>query len=152
MEKLIDEFKDNKKDLENSRSRLKAVDHEETVQRKVGVQHKPSARLVKSKFTRPCNTCCCLSHCEKNSHTDEHDVQVDLSALGVPEVKVVVYDGMLDRSWNLEVADYEYETELLDSLPLVQDNFMSMLCSVNTDLKVENVEDMQAASTDKIMV
>ena len=37
----------------------------------------------------------------------------------------------------------DYQTELLDSVPLVQDNFMSLLCSINTDLKQENVENMQ---------
>ena len=68
---------------------------------------------------------------------------------------------MLDRSWVCDETDYEvdvtemtlydqdrllmaeYQTELLDSVPLVQDNFMSLLCSINTDLKLENVENLQ---------
>ena len=42
----------------------------------------------------------------------------------------------------------DYQTELLDSVPLVQDNFMSLLCSINTDLKLENVENMQNMQED----
>ena len=161
VEKLIEESKVIKKDSEDTRSRLKAVNNEETVKRKIGVQHKPSARLAKSKFTRPCNACCCLSHCEKNPHNDEHDIEVNLSDLEVPEVIDVKFEGMLDRSWVCDETDYEvdvtemtfsdhdrflmadYQTELLDSVPLVQDKFMSLLCSINTDLKQENVENMQ---------
>ena len=159
VEKLIEESKVSKKDMEvgeESRSRLKAVNDGETVKRKLGVQHKPSARLAKSKFTRPCNTCCCLSHCEKNPHTDKHDVQAELSGLEAPDVIDVVYEDMLDRSWVCDETDYE--VELLDSVPLVQDNFMSMLCSVNIDLKLKDVEDLesmqedQTASADNFMV
>ena len=68
-----------------------------------------------------------------------------LSDLDVPEVIDVEVEGMLDRSWVCDVKDYEadviettlydhdrllladYQTDLLDSVPLVQDNFMSLL-------------------------
>ena len=114
-----------------------------------------------------------LSHCEKSPHSDEHDVEVELSDLEVPEVIDVAIEGMLDRSWVCDVTDYEadvietslydhdrllmadYQTDLLDSVPLVQDNFMSLLCSLNTDLKLEDVEDMQEdqmTPADNIMV
>ena len=152
VEKLIDEFKVTKKDAkpDDSRSRLKAVGGE-TVQRKVGVQHIDSARLAKTKFTRPCSSCCCLSHCEKNPHRDEHDVQVELSGLDLPDDKGAEYRDMLDRSWISELA--EYETELLESVPLIQDTFMSTLCSINMDLAVaEDVEEDQPASADIFMV
>ena len=173
VEKLIEESKVIKNNSEDTRSRLKAVNNEENVKRKVGVQHKSSARLAKSKFTRPCSACCCLSHCEKNPHSDEHDVEVELSDLDVPEVIDVEVEGMLDRSWVCDVKDYEadviettlydhdrllladYQTDLLDSVPLVQDTFMSLLCSLNTDLKLEDEENMQedqVASADNIMV
>ena len=72
---------------------------------------------------------------------------------------------MLDRSWVCDVTDYkagvietapnaldmlmaDYQTELIDSVPLVQDNFMSMLCSVNTDLKMKVVEDLEDVQVD----
>ena len=169
VEKLIKEFKVKKNDAkpDDSRSRLKAVG-EETVKRKVGVQHIDSARLAKSKFTRPCSSCCCLSHCEKNPHRDEHDVQVELSSLDLPDDGDAEYRDMLDRSWISEMPDYEaelseaehndedkllndYETELLESVPLIQDTFMSSLCSINMDLTEAVVED-QLASADNLMV
>ena len=34
---------------------------------------------------KSCSSCCCLSHCEKNPHRDEHDVQVVLSSLDLPD-------------------------------------------------------------------
>ena len=56
---------------------------------------------------------------------------------------------MLDRSWMSELA--EYVTELLESVPLIQDTFMSSLCSINMDL-AEVVEEDQLASADNLMV
>ena len=49
----------------------------------------------------------------------------------------------------LELA--EYVTELLESVPLIQDTFMSSLCSINMDL-AEVVEEDQLASADNLMV
>ena len=147
--------------------------NEEAVTRKVGVQHKPSAKLAKSKFTRPCSSCCCLSHCEKNPHNDEDDVQVEMSKLDVPDVRQVDFVDMLDKSWMVEVKENEtemlesvpynqnlfmvkdYEEELLDSMPNFQDQFMSVLCSTHLDLNLREEEDVlvnQTASADNIMV
>ena len=136
VEKLIEETKVKKKDSEHEdpRYRLKAVDAEEVEKRKVGVQHKSAARIAKMKFTRPCNSCCCLSHYEKNPHSGENDVQVVMSSLELPDVKEVEFEGMVDKSWMLEMADYE--AELLETVPYAQDKFMSVLCSVNMDLEV----------------
>ena len=174
VEKLIEESKVSKDDskVEASRSRLGAVHEEEVVRRKVGVQHKPSARIAKSKFTKPCAACCCLSHCEKSPHTDDNDVEVELSDLEVPDVRDVVFVDMLDRSWMEDVTEYEtelvesrpsnyikfqmtdHEEELLDTVPLIQDQFMNVLCSVNMDLNLKE-EDLlvdQTASPDNITV
>ena len=49
VEKLIEESKVKDSKQEDPRSRLKAVMSEEAVVRKVGVQHKPSAKLAKVK-------------------------------------------------------------------------------------------------------
>ena len=170
VEKLIEESKVPKDDskVEATRSRLGAVHEEEVVRRKVGVQHKPSARIAKSKFTRPCTVCCCLSHCEKSPHTDDNDVEVELSDLEVPDVRDVVFVDMLDRSWIEDVTELvesspsnyikfqmtDHEEELLDTVPLIQDHFMNVLCSVNMDLNLKE-EDMlvdQTASPDNITV
>ena len=77
VEKLLEETKVIKDDTvrESSRLRLKAVDGEGGLERKVGVQHKPSAQIAKLKFTKPCNICCCLSHCELDPHNSENDVE-----------------------------------------------------------------------------
>ena len=150
VEKLIEETKVEIKGSKNdeSRHRLKAVDGDETVRRKVGVQHIPSARIAKTKFTRPCSSCCCLSHCEKNPHSDANDEELELSGLDVPSTVDVEFRNMLDKSWMQEA---EYEVDLLNSLPTVKDKFMSLLCSVNLDLKEGKPED-QIASADNFMV
>ena len=47
------------------------------------------------------------------------------------------FPNMLDKSWN-EFKDYELD--VLDTLPLVEDKLMSLLCAVNmdfTDLETE---------------
>ena len=151
VEKLIEEAKVKKDESEheNSRSRLKAVDGEGNIVRQVGVQHKPSAKIAKSKFTKPCNSCCCLSHCEKNPHKDDNDVEVKLDQLECLDAKdddecdEVLNDepvDMLDRSWMSTTA---YEAELVESVPLLfsQDKFMEVLCSVNMDLRETVVEE-----------
>ena len=132
----------------SSKPRLRAVDGDETVRRKVGVQHIPSAKIAETKFTRPCSSCCCLSHCEKNPHNDENDEELKFAELDVANKIEVDFRNMLDKSW-MEAA--EYEKDLLNSLPSVKDKFMSLLCSVNLDLRESELED-QAASADNIMV
>ena len=89
---------------------------------------------------------CCLSHCEKNPHSGGDDVQVDLFSFELPDAKDVEFDGLVDKSWILELADYE--ADLLESVPFALDNFMSVLCSVNRDLE-SAVEVDETASADK---
>ena len=40
------------------------------------------------------------------------------------------FPNMLDKSWN---EFEEYKQDVLDTLPLVEDKLMSLLCAVNTD-------------------
>ena len=87
-----------------------------------------------------------MSHYEKNPLSGGDDVQVNLSSLELPDVKVYELEALLDESWMLEVADYE--AELLETVPSAMDNFMSLLCSVNMDLVVA-VEVDETASADK---
>ena len=75
---------------------------------------------------------------------------------------------MLDRSWIEDVTELvesrpsnyikfqmtDHEEEQLDTVPLVQDQFMNVLCSVNMDLNLKE-EDLlvdQTASPDNITV
>ena len=90
-----------------------------------------------------------MSHYEKNPLSGGDDVQVSLSSLELPDVKVYELEALLDESWMLEVEDYE--AELRETVPFAQDNFMSVLCSVNLDLEVA-VEVDETASADNFMV
>ena len=72
-----------------------------------------------------------------------------LSSLDLPDEEDAEYRDMLDRSWMSELA--EYVMELLESVPLIQDTFMSSLCSINMDL-AEVVEEDQLASAHNLMV
>ena len=72
-----------------------------------------------------------------------------LCSLDLPDEEDAEYRDMLDRSWMSELA--EYVTELLESVPLIQDTFMSSLCSINMDL-AEVVEEDQLASEQNLMV
>ena len=53
------------------------------------------------------------------------------------------FSNMLDKSWN-EFEDYEQG--VIDTLPLVEDKLMSLLCAVNTDFT--NLETEPDASVD----
>ena len=160
VEKLIEESKVSNEDTKqrDARPRLQAVHDGESLNRKLGVQHKPSAKLAKSKFTRPCSSCCCLSHCEKSPHNDANDVEIELSSLEVLDDREVEYVNMLDRSWVEESTEEvtDCETELLGFVSNNQDKFMSMICSVHLDLDLEENEDKvpedQPASADNITV
>ena len=141
VEKLIEETKVNKDNTmrDNSRFRLKAVDGEGNLERKVGVQHKPSAIVAKLKFTKPCNMCCCLSHCELDPHHSDKDVVIEMNSLELPDTEVIEAN-LLDRSWMEKEA---YEAELQESVPLpfVRDKFMAMLSSIHIDLEDGMLED-----------
>ena len=73
--------------------------------------------------------------------THPEDASVSQSVLIIQEKLLTVPD--LIKMDLVENVMEDYQTELLDSVPLVQDNLMSLLCSLNTDLKLENVENMQ---------
>ena len=98
-------------------------------QREVGVQHRPAAKVARSKLLSPCKMCCCASHCRLTEH-ETVDVAIDFE-------QEYSYANMLDRSW----VDTEYYDEVLaDMYANENDNFMALLCSVNTDLDGEDDE------------
>ena len=129
-----------KKDDEAESVHLSRVEHDVTgsqrsLQRGEGVQHRAVAKIVKKKMSKPCKTCCCLSHCQITEH----------GAKAVPVVvnnysydKEQFFENMPDRSWHgLE----EYEEEMC-SLANKDNTFMSLMCSVNLDLTDVMVEDL----------
>ena len=57
---------------------------------------------------------------------------------------------MLDQSWN-EFKDYKQD--VLDTLPLVEDKLMSLLCTVNTDfigLEIEPDASVDSSSSPEL--
>ena len=90
-----------------------------------GVQHRVGAKMSKIKMVKNCKVCCCVNHCLLTGH-ERNDVSCDHLEAAVEDE----FPNMLDKSWN-EFEDYEQD--VLDTLPLVEDKLMSLLCAVNTD-------------------
>ena len=148
VEKLIDEVKDVKSEVnaqhyvmdhtgEGLRYRLTAVSGYDRPEREIGVQHRPSAKFARAKMVQPCDKCCCSSHCHLTSHGGKDVVPLDVSFLGVASLddnQQYEFADLMDRSW---MDRDEYQGELLEMVSLEQDQFMSLLCAVNTDLEEE---------------
>ena len=111
--------------LTGLRYRLKAVGGHDHPVRELGVQHKVGAKMSKMKMIRNCKDCCCVNHCLLTGH-DRSDVSFDHFEASV-EYK---FPNMLDKSWN---ESEDYEQGVIDTVPLVEDRLMSLLCAVNTD-------------------
>ena len=134
VEKLFDQLR--KEELENdvnaagnvqARGRLDATatSGHKLISREKGVQNRPLAKSKRSSFLRPCNTCCCISHClfYKHSKRDE------MIQVAEPYMNCVVFDGLLDRSWATDDVLEEQMKEVGTNDP-----FMSLLCSTNLNL------------------
>ena len=66
--------------------------------------------------------------------TERHNVWLLWKSLlhcNIDSGKEFLFSGLLDRSW---VEFEEYKEEMFDANPIMQDQFMSLLCAVNTDL------------------
>ena len=81
--------------------------------------------------------CCCVNHCFLL--TDRNDVSCDHLEAAVEDNFFI----MRDKSWN-EFEDYEQD--VLNTLPLVEDKLMLLFCAVNTDFT--GVETEPDASVD----
>ena len=105
--------------------RLKATSSD-PIERKSGVQHKPAARVARSKL-RSCKECCCPDHCLIATHGPKIAINVPVKD---DDAKYILVN-MLDRSWmSLE----ELKVDMMDSFTEQSQEFMGMLTSVNTDL------------------
>ena len=136
VEKLFDQLRkeesenDDKNDVDaagnvQARGRLDATSGHKLISREKGVQNRPLAKSKRSSFLRPCNTCCCISHClfYKHSKRDE------MIQVAEPYMNCVVFDGLLDRSWATDDVLEEQMKEVGTNDP-----FMSLLCSTNLNL------------------
>ena len=114
------------------------------VKRRAGVQHKVGTKTAKNKFEKTCEKCCCSSHCSvavhefgRNRQPDQNLVQFTFDDSDVSRVEVNAFPHMLDRSWmDLD----ELQEEVMDSFVKQHEDFMGLLCSVNTDLSDVSVE------------
>ena len=98
----------------------------DTVERKKGVQHTVGARTARNKL-RFCDKCCCVAHCSITTHGPK--IAVDGPVEAVAEESV--FANMLDRSW---MSMEEYKDDLMDNYVEKSEEFMGLLCAVNTDL------------------
>ena len=119
------------------RYRLVANSGHDLPQREVGVQHRAAARVARSKLLKPCKDCCCSSHCQLTGHSRD-DKTLDV----LVNYQVDSFADLLDRSW---VDTEYYEEELADMYGDDNDDFMALLCSVDTDLG--GVDDEISCST-----
>ena len=96
-------------------------------------------------MTRGCKNCCCYPHCVLS----EHGSAVGGLDMNVQLAKEYLFPDLLDRSW-MECEDYE--VELLDNMPVVEDKLVSMLYAINTDFDMDKSDDCEEelfASADK---
>ena len=131
VELLVEALKNEDENIESlnvdTKERHCAVGGYERPQREIGVQHKPSAKLARSKMIKKCKTCCCLSHCLL---TDHHPKALPVVINGVNYGQDHVYAGsFLDRSW-VELDQYE---EDIGSISDTDDTLLSLLCATQTD-------------------
>ena len=87
---------------------------------------KLSAWLAKKKA---CKMCCCAPHCSLVDHDPS-------SKLVQKTVQQVDYQYMMDRSW-MDREQYEEDVKVE---PDYKDQFLNLICSVNTDMAYENID------------
>ena len=92
------------------------------------MNHLAGLRRVKN-----CINCCCVNHCLLLTGHEGNDVSRDHLEAAVEDK----FFNKLDKSWN-EFEDYEQD--VLDTLPLMEDKLMLLLCPVNTDVTTLETE------------
>ena len=131
--------------LTGLRYRLKAVGGHDHPVRELGVQHRVGAKMSKMKMVKNCKNCCCVNHCLLTGH-ERNDVSCDHLEAAVEDK----FPNMLDKSWN-EFEDYVQDVP--DTLPLVEDKLMLLLCAVNTDfigLEIEPDASVDSSSSPEL--
>jgi len=124
--------------LTGLRYRLIAVGGHDHPVHELGVQHRVETKMSKMKRVKNFKNCCCVNHCLLTGH-ERDDVCCDHLEAAMEDS----FLNMLDKSWS-EFEDYEQG--MLDTLPLVEDKLMLLLCPVNTD--VTSLETEPDASVD----
>ena len=95
------------------------------------VKRNTKAKVMRMKFIRPCQSCCCFGHCSIHCSSNDDLPQgrkfiAQLNADAVPSLPSL----WLDRSW---LSSEQYEEEIM-SLSTLDKNLVELISSVNTDL------------------
>ena len=111
------------------RYRLTATGGYDRVHRVEGVQHSNGARAARLKLFKTCGKCCCASHCLMTSHSGRNAKTAEvLSTRNIPQS---LYSGLIDFACEGET---EYQEMFMENYGIENDEFMSLLVSINTDL------------------
>ena len=146
VEKVVNALKknDEAESVHVSRVDLDVTGSKRSLQRGEDVQHRAVAKILKKKMSKPCETCCCLSHCQITEHGAEA-VPVVVNSYSYD--KEQFFENMPDRSWHgLE----EYEEEMC-SLANTDNTHMSLICPMILDLSDVIAEDLLPAWANTFM-
>ena len=136
IEKFIDDLKKGDEypkmisDANIVKTRHDGVGGHDKPQREEGVQHKPGAKLAKFKVVKQCKKCCCKPHCML---TDHHVSALPVVLNGITYKQEDTF-AMIGKP---EIDIEQFEEELSCMAFDQEDNFMSVLCALNTDLEEE---------------
>ena len=128
--KKDDEYPKMIEDANIVKTRHDGVGGHDKPQREEGVQHRPGAKLAKSKVVKQCKKCCCKPHCML---TDHHVSALPVVLNGITYKQEDTF-AMIGKP---EIDIEQFEEELSCMAFDQEDNFMSVLCALNTDLEEE---------------
>ena len=122
------------------RFRLKATGGNNQISRQSDVKFDSQAKSARenvtskpiTRFAKNCKICCCSSHHSLYFKHSTKDVKPDVPSTDAPDV---FYANWLDRSWQM---DDQYLEEVAHDADLMLDPLMSMLCSTNLNLDLDD--------------
>ena len=100
--------------------------------RQEGVQFNSKAKAAKPKFTKPCNACCCSSHCAMDDHKQAG------KEVGQFTEQQSAYPDVFDSSW----ASLEDVEEDLATCYMHDGHLTDLVAAVNVDLSDAKLDDV----------
>ena len=121
-------------DGEGLRYRLTAVgEYREVValKRLDNVRRNVKAKVVRMKFIKPCQNCCCFGHCTLDCQSIQGNNEGDsILSKFQSDAFCSIPSQWLDRSW---LSPEQYEEEIMSHSTLYK-NLVELIASVNVDL------------------
>ena len=121
-------------DGEGLRYRLTAVGEYRDVvalKRLDNVRRNAKAKLVRMKFIKPCQNCCCFGHCTLDCQSNQgHNEGESILSKFQSDAIYSIPSQWLDRSW---LSPEQYEEEIMSHSTLNK-NLVELIASVNVDL------------------